>query len=254
MKFRLFIVAMLFFFLGLSPIEGFSKIFVVAHDTNFMPFEFKDKDGQYVGFDIDLWKAIADKADIPYVFQPMDFNGIIPGLQTGNIEIAIAGMSITPERVRVVDFSHPYYNSGLVILVRQDEKSVHTIDDLAEKVVAVKTGTSSVDFMKAFGKAGSLKLFPNNEGMFFELINGGADAIVFDKPVLEAFIGTVGKGKGKIVGPVYEGHPYGIAFSKGNSTLISKVNNALAELKKNGTYAEIYKKWFGVMPQENDSQ
>lgn len=148
---------------GRPPLSS-AKELVVAHDTNFMPFEFKGPDGKFTGFDIELWETIAKKAS--YKFQPMDFNGIIPGLQTGNVDVGIAGMTITPERAKVVQFSNGYYTSGLKILVRDDEKGISKVEDLAGKVVAVKTGTSSVPFMKDFGKAKELKQFPNNDGMF----------------------------------------------------------------------------------------
>ena len=91
---------------------------VVAHDTNFKPFEFKDSSGQYTGFDIELWDNVAKRAGLEYKFQPMDFNGIIPGLQTGNIDAAIAAMTITPQRQEVVDMSDPYYDTG-IMLVKQ---------------------------------------------------------------------------------------------------------------------------------------
>ena len=83
-----------------------AKELVVAHDTNFMPFEFKGPDGKFTGFDIELWETIAKKLGLSYKFQPMDFNGIIPGLQTGNVDVGIAGMTITPERAKVVQFSN----------------------------------------------------------------------------------------------------------------------------------------------------
>ena len=85
---------------------------------------------------------------------------------------------------------------------------------VAGKVVAVKTGTSSVPFMKDFGKAKELKQFPNNDGMFFELLSKGVDAVVFDMPVVTAFANSAGKGKAKVVGPLYEGQKYGIGFAQ----------------------------------------
>ena len=201
-----------------------AKELVVAHDTNFMPFEFKGPDGKFTGFDIELWETIAKKLGLSYKFQPMDFNGIIPGLQTGNVDVGIAGMTITPERAKVVQFSNGYYTSGLKILVRDDEKGISKVEDLAGKVVAVKTGTSSVPFMKDFGKAKELKQFPNNDGMFFELLSKGVDAVVFDMPVVTAFANSAGKGKAKVVGPLYEGQKYGIGFAQGNEELVKKVN------------------------------
>ena len=152
------------------------KSLVVAHDTNFKPFEYKDKDGKYTGFDIELWDAIAKKAGIQYTFQPMDFNGIVPGLQTGQLDVGIAGMTITPERAKVITFSDPYYDSGLQLIVRANDTSIKSIDDLKGKVISTKLGTSSEAFAKGFGKAKEVKLFPNNDAMFMELLTGGADA------------------------------------------------------------------------------
>ena len=225
---------------------------VVAHDTNFKPFEFKDSSGQYTGFDIELWDNVAKRAGLEYKFQPMDFNGIIPGLQTGNVDVGIAGMTITPERAKVVQFSNGYYTSGLKILVRDDEKGISKVEDLAGKVVAVKTGTSSVPFMKDFGKAKELKQFPNNDGMFFELLSKGVDAVVFDMPVVTAFANSAGKGKAKVVGPLYEGQKYGIGFAQGNEELVKKVNGVLDQMRKDGSYAKLYEKWFGFAPKESD--
>lgn len=227
-----------------------AKELIVAHDTNFMPFEFKGPDGKFTGFDIELWELLAKKIGIPYTFQPMDFNGIIPGLQTGNVDVGIAGMTITPERAKVVLFSDGYYTSGLMILVRADEKSITKLEDLAGKVVAVKTGTSSVPFMQAFGKAKALKQFPNNDGMFFELLSRGADAVVFDMPVVQEFASTAGKGKVHVVGPVYQGQDYGIGFSKSHEDLVKKVNSALAEMRQDGSYEKLYIKWFGYAPKQ----
>lgn len=228
-------------------VPAFAEPLIVAHDTNFNPFEFKGEDGKYTGFDIELWQEIAKRAGLNYEFQPMDFNGIIPGLQTGNIDVGIAGMTITPERAKAVDFSSPYYDSGLMILVRENETGIKSLDDLAGKNVAVKTATSSVNFMKDFGKAKDLKIFPNNDGMFFELMAGGADAVLFDMPVVKEFAMTAGKGKVKTVGPIYEGQSYGIAFPKG-SDLVPSVNKALAEIVADGTYDELFIKWFGYAP------
>ena len=147
-----------------------AKELVVAHDTNFMPFEFKGPDGKFTGFDIELWETIAKKLGLSYKFSPWTSTAS-SRLQTGNVDVGIAGMTITPERAKVVQFSNGYYTSGLKILVRDDEKGISKVEDLAGKVVAVKTGTSSVPFMKDFGKAKELKQFPNNDGMFFELLS-----------------------------------------------------------------------------------
>lgn len=221
---------------------------VVATDTNFPPFEFKDpKTGEQVGFDVEIWSAIAKEAGIQYKLQPMAFKGIVPGLQSGQLDAGIAGMSITDKRKEVIDFSEGYYNSGLLLLTTKGS-SVKGIKDLAGKKVATKTGTTSADYLKKNAPKAKLSLFPNDNAMFMELMTGGVEAVMFDKPVIESFVSKRGQGRVAIVGELYAGQPYGIGFPKG-SNLVSKVNSALAKLRANGEYARIYKKWFGVAPE-----
>ncbi|MGK2906993.1 MAG: glutamine ABC transporter substrate-binding protein GlnH [Desulfuromonadales bacterium] len=225
----------------------FAAELVVATDTNFPPFEFKDKTGKHTGFDVELWDALAKKIGAEYKLQPMDFNGIIPGLQTGQIDVGIAGMTIKPERAQVVDFSDPYYNAGLLLLVKNDNNSINDIKDLKDKVVSTKLGTTSADFAKAETGAANVRLFPNNDAMFLELLSGGADAVIFDSPVIAEFMRTAGKGQVKVVGPLYMGQSYGIAFPKG-SELVPKVNAALKSMHDDGSYLTLYRKWFNSDP------
>ena len=225
-----------------------AKKLIVACDTNFPPFEFKDpKTGKHTGFDVELWDAIAKEIGVQYELQPMDFNGIIPGLQSGQLDVGIAGITIKPERSKVVDFSDGYYNAGLLLLVSKDNMQINDIAGLDGKIVSTKLGTTSVDFVKANAKAKEVKLFPNNDAMFMELMSGGADAVIFDSPVISDFVRKAGQGKVKIVGPIYQGQSYGIGFPKG-SELVAKVNQALETLRANGTYKELYVKWFGSEP------
>ncbi len=227
---------------------GFAKNITVATDTNFPPFEFKDpKTGQHTGFDVELWDAIAKNIGIEYNLQPMDFNGIIPGLQSGQLDAGIAGITIKPERAKVVDFSDPYYNAGLLLLVKASNTDITKVEDLEGKLVATKLGTTSEDFLKKNAKAKEVKLYPNNDAMFMELMMGGADAVMFDSPVIANYVREVGKDKVKVVGPLYMGQSYGIGFPKG-SALVEKVNLALKSLKDSGAYRDLYLKWFNTEP------
>lgn len=219
------------------------KELVVATDTAFVPFEFK-KDGKYTGFDIELWEAVAKEAGLKYRWQPMDFSGIIPGLQTRNIDAALAGITIRDDRAKVIDFSDPYYESGLAILVGQDNDTIKTADDLKGKLVAVKIGTATVDYLKEHVPEAKLKLFPNIDNAFLELATGRVDAVVHDTPNVQYYAETAGKDKTKVVGALKSGDFYGIAFPKG-SDLVPAVNKALKTIMDNGQYDAIYKKWFG---------
>lgn len=221
---------------------------IVAHDTNFKPFEFRDENGNYTGFDIELWQELAKRAELQYKFQPMDFNGIIPALQTKNIDAAIAGITITPEREAVVDFTKPYYNTGLMIAVRtEDAEKVKSLDDLAGKIIATKTATSSAEYLRTtFTKAKEVKLFPNNDGLLFELMAKGVDGVFFDETILQD-LAKASNGTVKVVGPLYQGQSYGIAFPKG-SELVEKINAAYDSMVEDGTYKTLYMKWFGSEP------
>jgi len=222
------------------------KQLVVATDTAFVPFEFK-QGNTYTGFDIELWAAIAKELKLDYKLQPMDFNGIIPGLQTKNIDAALAGITIRDDRKQVIDFSDPYYESGLSILVGEKNNDIKTAQDLSGKDVAVKTGTSTVDFLKSQVPGAKLKLFPNIDNAYLELATGRVDAAVHDTPNVQYYANTAGKGRVKVAGNVKSGEFYGIAFPKG-SDLVPQVNKAMATIKANGTYDAIYAKWFGKKP------
>jgi glutamine transport system substrate-binding protein len=214
----------------------------VGCDTNFMPFEFR-KDGEYTGFDIELWNAIAEDLGLEYNLQPMDFNGLIPALQTGGIDVALAGMTIKSAREKVVDFAYPYYEAGLLLMVRADETAIRGIEDLGDKVVASKLGTTSADFAKA-ANPGEVKLFPNIDNAYLELESGGADAVIFDSPAVLYYIRQNGKGKVKTAGPLYEGQSYGMAFPQG-SPLREQVSITILKFMEDGTCDRIYAEWFG---------
>jgi glutamine transport system substrate-binding protein len=219
---------------------------IVATDTAFVPFEFKEGD-KYVGFDIDLWAEIAKDIGVTYKLQPMDFNGIIPALQTKQVDVALAGITIKDERKQVIDFSDGYYNSGFLLMVPIDS-TVKDAKDLAGKTLAVKTGTSATDYAKENFKETELRQFPNIDNAYLELQTGRVDAAMHDTPNVLYYVAKAGGGKVKAVGTQMMAHEYGIAFPKG-SELVAKVNAALKTIKADGRYNTIYKKWFGTEPQ-----
>ncbi|CUX48011.1 glutamine ABC transporter substrate-binding protein GlnH [Agrobacterium genomosp. 13] len=222
-----------------------AKDLVVATDTAFVPFEFKQGD-KYVGFDIDLWDAVAKDIGVTYTLQPMDFNGIIPALQTKQVDVGLAGITIKDERKKVIDFSDGYYDSGFLLMVPADSKIAGPAD-LKGKTLAIKTGTSAADYAKSNFKDTELRQFPNVDNAYMELQTGRVDAAMHDTPNVLYYINTAGGGKVKAVGEQMMAQQYGMAFPKG-SDLVSKVNASLTKLKKDGTYTAIYKKWFGAEP------
>lgn len=217
----------------------------VGADTTFPPFEM-EKNGQVTGFDIDLIHAIAEKENMKIDLKTMDFQGLIPALQTGDIDVAVAGITITDERKKSVNFSDPYYHSGLSILVKKDVNDVNGPDDLKGKTVAVKLGTTA-DLMFSKKEGVKVKRFANISDAYNELQNGGADAVVFDHPVNLNYIQS-GHDNVKVVGQLLTGEDYGIAVRKNAPDLLQKINDGLKKVMADGTYDKLYEKYFGNDP------
>jgi len=217
---------------------------IVATDTSFPPFEYVDpKTNEYTGFDIELIKAIAEAEGLDIELKPMEFKAIIPGLQTGTLDAAVAGISITEQRKKVVNFSEPYFRAGLVIAVRPDNTTIKSKDDLKGKTIAVKLGTTSEKFARQIEGA-TVKTFDNGNDVYLEVINGGADAAIEDLPVIKHYI-VQNPGKLKVVSEPMTGDDYGIAVAKGKEELLKKINDGLKKVKESGKYDELYKKYFG---------
>ncbi|GGE55049.1 amino acid ABC transporter substrate-binding protein [Streptosporangium jomthongense] len=223
----------------------------VVTDPSFVPFEMMDQEtGEMIGFDMEIIAEVAQRAGFDYKLNTMDFNGIIPALQTGNVDIAIAGITITDEREKIVDFSDPYYDSGLRILVRENNNEIEELSDLEGLKIGTKIGSTSYDFLKKnLDNNDGVTPYPGSSDMYMALMSRSVDAVFYDSPNVGYFARTKGEGKVKTVGKLYEGQQYGIALKSG-SEWVDEVNEALAEMKEDGTYKKIYEKWFGPMPED----
>ena len=226
-----------------------SKVLRAGTEPTFAPFEFQEKDSKdFTGFDMDLIRAIGKQMGRDVEIKNMGFDALIPAINSGNIDVVASAMSITEERNKAVTFSDPYYTSGLAIIVRNDENNIKSLKDLEGKTISVQIGTTGAD--KAASVPGAkVKTFNTNAEVFLELNNKNADAVIIDRPVGAYFLTKEGKGQDKIVGETMDAEPYGFAVKK-DSKLAGEINKALGELKKNGEYDKIYKKWFGEAPKE----
>lgn len=225
-----------------------AKVLNVGTDAGFAPFEFQDESTkEYVGFDVDLIKAIGKQMGYEVKIQNINFDGLIPGLETNNIDVVIAGMTITEARSQKVNFTKPYYQSGLTIVVKNEDNTIKSFKDLEGKKIAVQIGTTGATEAKKIKNA-QVREFNNAPEAFMELKAGGVEAVVNDKPVNEYYIAKSGSKDAKTVGEPLQAEEYGIAVAKKNTELAGKLDKALEELKKNGEYEKIYMKWFGKKP------
>lgn len=215
----------------------------IGIDTTYPPFEF-EKGGKYEGIDVDLINAIAKDQDFKVKLEAMDFSGIIPAMQAGQLDVGMGGMSITDERKKKVDFSDPYFDAGLTVVVKKDS-SIKSIDDLKGKKLAVKNGTTGAKFAtdNADKYGYEVVQFNDSPSMFQEVSNGNADALIEDYPVITYAIAQQDL-KLKTVGDRLNGDQYGISVMKGkNQDLLKKINKGLENLKKNGDYDKIIEKY-----------
>lgn len=221
------------------------KKYTIATDVTFAPFEF-EKDGKYTGIDIELLEAISKVEGFQYELKPMDFKGIIPALQSNQIDAAIAGMSITDERKQVLDMSEGYFESGVSAVAKKDNDKIKSEVDFKGKVIAVKKGTSGSKYAEENkDKLGfTIKYFNDSPSMMQEVKNGNADLAFEDYPVIGYAI-TVDTNSGlKIVGDKLTKQDYGFAVKKGNNKeLLDSFNKGLKKLKENGEYDKIVQKY-----------
>jgi len=221
--------------------DGEMPTYVVGTEAQFPPFEIVDSKGKVIGFDVDLMNAIAEDQGFKVEYLDQDFAGLIPALQTGNVDIIASGMTITEEREEEVDFSEPYINAGLALAVLTGNEDIQSVDDLKGKTVSVQTG--STGFLKAeeLQKAGiiaEIKDFPHVNEAIEELKIGGADVMINDLPVTDAFIAAQ-PGVIKIVGEPLNSEDYGFAVRTGNTELLTKINAGLENVKASGKYDEL---------------
>ena len=221
---------------------------LVGTEPSFAPFEFPEKDSkEFTGFDMDLIRAIAKEMGYKKcTIKNMGFDALIPAINAGNIDVSIAGFSITEERKKQVIFSQPYYKSGLAFVVRKDVNDVQKFDDLKGKTIAVQLGTTGALYAeKLKAKGAVVKTFNTSDLACMELKNNGADAVISDLPVLQYFLKNGGSEYAKLAGEPLTAEDYGIVISKKKPELAKEVDKALDALKKNGTYDKLYEKWFG---------
>ena len=183
------------------------KVLKVGTEPTFAPFEFqKEGSKEFDGFDMDLIRAIGKQLNMKVEILNMGFDALIPAINAGNIDVAIAGMSVTPDRQKAVDMSDPYYVSGLVVVVGKDNAAVKSVNDLNNKGIAVQIGTTGAE-RAAKVPGAKVKNFNTNAEVFLELKNKGVEAVIIDKPVAEYFLATGGgKDYANIVGDTMEAH------------------------------------------------
>lgn len=220
---------------------------IVGLDDQFPPMGFRDENNEIVGFDIDLAKAAGEKMGVDVEFQPIDWDSKELELNSGKIDLIWNGFSITDERKETMEFTQPYLDNKMIIIVNEGS-DIKTKADLAGKNVGIQAGSSAVDAVEKddiHNEFASMPTYDTNVLALSDLEVGRVDAVVADQVVARYYLAQNQDKKFVILDDDFGSEVYGIAAKRGNTELVDKLQTALDELSEDGTSAEISKKWFG---------
>jgi len=227
------------------------KTYTVGTDAVYAPFESQNEKGEIVGFDIDILKAVADKAGIAIAIVNTPWEGMFNTLAQGDRDILVSAITITDERRQSMDFSDPYFDARQLIAVPEDSK-VTRFDDLKPLRVGVQIGTTGDEAVsKLLGKTSAkVKRFESTPLALKELESGGLDAVVADNGVIAHYLAHNSGPKFKAVSDAgFVPEQYGLVVKKGNAELLAKLNQGLAAIRADGSLARIHAQYFGAAPQ-----
>ncbi|HZG80196.1 MAG TPA: transporter substrate-binding domain-containing protein [Brevibacillus sp.] len=218
---------------------------IIGTSPGYFPFEMKDKQGVNVGYDMDLGKAIADALKVEVEFKDFEFSGLIPALQTGDIDMVISGMTIRGDRALAVSFSDPYYSSGQVVMVPKSDTTTKNWQDLdqAGKKIAVSQGTTGALLAKQLFKNAQIMDFDGFANAALAVKQNQADAVVFDEPgiaVYEIMNGDSVRG----IYDILSSENLGIALPLNDHATIQWVNSFLASYRNGPADQASIQKWF----------
>lgn len=219
----------------------------VGSDIPFPPFE-QGQPPNYEGYDIDIVNEVAERIGAEVEIQDTAFDTIFRDLAQGKFDLVASASTITEERENAVDFSDPYYEAQQALVVTPDS-DIASEEDLAGVTVGTQDGTTGEEYANDETEAGSVRGFPTGPDAINAVRAGQVDAVILDEPVAQDAVEK--QGGVEIAATISTDELYGLAFQPDADDLREAVNDALAEMKEDGTLAELYEKWFpGTEPPE----
>lgn len=216
------------------------KKLVMGTNASFPPYEFVDDNNNIVGIDAEIAKAVADKMGYTLEIKDMEFDSLITAVQSGAIDFALAGMTVTDERKESVNFSDTYA-TGVQVIIVSEKSAIATVDDLSGKTIGVQAGTTGdIYCTDEFGQD-KVKQYKNGAEAIAALKNGQVECVVIDNEPAKNYV-KANEGL-KILETEYAVEDYAAAISKENAELLENFNKALSELKADGKIDEIINKY-----------
>ena len=218
----------------------------VGFDAGYMPFEMTDKSGAYIGFDMDMGRELASAMGVKFVPVNIDFDGMIPALLTGKVDVIMSAMTITQERNLKIGFSDPYIVVGQSILLSKKLEGQITsweqLNDPKFNIIS-RQGTTGEEAAKRYLPKANLKTFEKEADGAMEVANGRGDAWVYDMPFNVVFYAEQGEGKVIHLDKPFTYEPLGIGIKQGDPDFMNFLNNFLRQIKADGRYDRMYDKW-----------
>jgi polar amino acid transport system substrate-binding protein len=218
----------------------------VGFESGYVPFEMTDKKGNFIGFDMDFGRRLAKSMGVKFVPVNTAWDGIIPALMTDKFDIIMGGMTITQERNLKILFADPYIVVGQSILLnKKHEGKVLSYKDLNDPkfILTSRMGTTGEQAIKKNIPKATYKGFESEAEAGLEVINGKADALVYDLPFCGYLYGSQGKGKTVFLNEPFTYEPLAWAINKGDPDFLNYLNNFLRQSKGDGFYEQVYNKW-----------
>jgi ABC-type amino acid transport substrate-binding protein len=244
MKMKKFAALLVALMMTLTLVAASAETIMVAFNPEYPPFEYVDN-GEFVGYDVDLINAIAEKAGFEVEFNAMAFDSVISEVMTNPNTIGVSGISITDERKLNVDFSEGYINAGLIVVVKADS-GYTTAEDLKGKKIGAQLGTTSDFAAEEITGQANTETYKTFLDAIKDLQGNRLDAVIVDKPVGMALLAGLADDNLIIVDMGLQADWYGIEVNKENPELLEKINNALKELEAEGFYEELAVKYFSA--------
>lgn len=230
-----------------APAAAATKL-VVGLDDNFPPMGFRDDKNELIGFDIDMAREAAKRANIEVEFKPIDWNAKEAELLGKRVDALWNGLTILEERKAKILFSDPYMVNKQIVIVKAGSP-IKTKADLADKIVGAQEGSSAVTALEKDKELSSkfkeTKLFGDNIAALMDLEAGRLDAVVVDEVVGRFYVNKKPENY-VVLAEDFGTEDYGVGFRKDDEATRNKINDALTEMKKDGKAAEIAQKWFGA--------
>jgi arginine/lysine/histidine/glutamine transport system substrate-binding/permease protein len=222
---------------------GDPETLVVSTEPAFPPFVYITEAGELVGFDVDLVNEVARRLGLKVYFAYIPFDGLMATLEAETADASVDAITITAKRDESIDFSRPYFKSGLAIAVRRDDASINNLQDLSGKKIAVKLGTTGAALASRVPNA-QLVTFDSAEKALIDLEKGNVDAVIKDKPTTLGMIEMANIKDVRLLDTLLTEEYYGIALPPGspNKPFIDAV---LDDMLADGTIAALHRKWFG---------